>query len=429
MNTMAILVVATLLVASLEAQQTWKVNCSGNYGAHFTDLPAAVAAAAPGDSILIYGVVGGPCGANYSAATIDKPLHISGFQVGQQPGNNVPTQVPLLGTLFVTGIAAGEQVTLSNIFLQHANLQPPAPILISPASIVITDCAGTVLLEDVFYRNLGSSGQDVRIERSDHVVIRGCDFYIGGDPLRIVDSTVLMTNTLVQYDPPWPPPPIWPWPVGYTTFTESIFLQRSQLTMVASLVRAIGGQPPQNAVVMDTSTMRIGASTFVRGGLGPNAQSPPWPTDYAPVYRFVGTGPSVVYKDPRAPILFGPPTPPPVSAPVHETFHDWVVADEFYQVRVMGPVGGFAGLMVGDMTAPITTPLGLLGIDPGTAQIVHLAQLSSTNGFFGWTFFCPPTVPNGYAFCLQSLVLSPTGELGLTEPSPLTVAWDKTRIP
>lgn len=425
----ATLLAIAALAARVDAQQTWKVNCSGAYGAQFTDLPAAVAAAAPGDSILIYGVVGGPCGANYSAATINKPLHISGFQVGQQPGSNDPTQVRLNGILHITGLAAGEHVTLSNVFMQHASLQPPGPLLLTPASILITDCAGSVLLEDVFYRNLGSSGQDVRIERSDHVVLRGCAFYLGGDPLRIVDSTVLVTNTLVQYDPPYPPIPFWPWPIGYTTFTESIFLQRSTLTMVASLVRAIDGQPPQNAVVMDTSTLRIGASTFVRGGLGPNAQSPPWPTDYAPAYRFVGAGPSVVYKDPRAPQLLGPPAPPPVSAEVHETFHDWIVADEFYQVRVMGPVGGFAGLMVGDMMAPITTPLGLLGIDPGTAQIVHLAQLSSTNGFFGWTFFCPPTVPNGYAFCLQSVVLSPAGELGLTEPSPLTVAWDKTRIP
>jgi hypothetical protein len=424
----ALQVMVSLLCGPLLAQQTWKVNCSGDYGAHFTDLPAAVAAAAPGDSILVYGVVGGGCGAYYNATTIDKPLHVSGFVVGQQPGNSVPTYIPLRGTMHITGITAGQQVTLSNIVMQHVNLPPPFTSSYS-SSILITDCDGSVLLEDATFDNLGTAGQDVRIERSDHVVIRGCDFYLGGDPLRIVDSTVLMTNTLVQYDPPYPPPPLWPWPVGYTTFTESTFLQRSQLTMVASLVRAIGGQPPQNAVVMDTSTLRIGASTFIQGGLGPNAQSPPWPTDFAPAYRFVGTGPSVVYQDPRAPILFGPPTPPPVPAAVHETFHDWIVADEYYQVRVMGPVGGFAGLMVGDMIAPVTTPLGLLGIDPGTAQIVHLAQLSSTNGFFGWTFFCPPTVPNGYAFCLQSLVLSPTGELGLTEPSPLTVAWDKTRIP
>ena len=429
MNALAITTLAAVLVADVHAQQTWKVHCNGAYGAHFTHFPTAVAAAAPGDTILLYWVPGSGCGADFDAAVIDKPLHIVGFTTGLPAGTNIPTQVGISGTLHVTGIAAGEQVTLSNIFMQHTNLMWPGTTLVDPASIVITDCAGTVLLEDVFYRNLGSPGQDVRIERSDHVVIRGCDFYLGGDPLRIVDSTVLMTNTLVQYDPPYPPPPLWPWPVGYTTFTESIFLQRSQLTMVASLVRAIGGQPPQNAVVMDTSTLRIGASTFIQGGLGPNAQSPPWPTDYAPAYRFVGTGPSVVYQDPRAPILFGPPAPPPVPAAVHETFHDWIVADEYYQVRVMGPVGGFAGLMVGDMIAPVTTPLGLLGIDPGTAQIVHLAQLSSTNGFFGWTFFCPPTVPNGYAFCLQSLVLSPTGELGLTEPSPLTVAWDKTRIP
>jgi hypothetical protein len=84
----ATLLAIAALAARVDAQQTWKVNCSGDYGAHFTDLPAAVAAAAPGDSIQIYGVFGGPCGVNYTAVTIDKPLHIVGFQVGQQPGTN-----------------------------------------------------------------------------------------------------------------------------------------------------------------------------------------------------------------------------------------------------------------------------------------------------------------------------------------------------
>jgi hypothetical protein len=44
------------------AQQMWKVCCSGAYGAQFTDLPPAVAAAAPGDTILVYyDVAGGVC--------------------------------------------------------------------------------------------------------------------------------------------------------------------------------------------------------------------------------------------------------------------------------------------------------------------------------------------------------------------------------
>ena len=417
------LLLAQLAVAgALGAQQTWKVNCSGAYGAHFTDLPPAVAAAAPGDTILVYGVVGGPCGAYYTAPTIDKALHIVGFQVGQPPGNNDPSQVRLRGTLQITGIAPGEHVSLSNIFVLHQII--PSPVGSSDSPIVISDCDGSVLLEDIYFLNLGTIGQTVRIERCDHVVLRGSSFYIGGDPIRIVDSNVLMTNTLVQYDPPasgsiWSP---------YTTFTESLFLQRSNLTMVASVATG-GGAPPMHAVVMDNSTLRIGASSYLRGGLASFHWNPPLPTQYATAYHFVGTGPSSVHLDPRATPLWGPPTTPPITTTIDETFHDWIVADEYYDVRVIGPAGGFAALVFGNMAFPTPSPFGTLGLDPATAFLVDLAALPQPGGVHTWNFLCPSTAPNGVAFCFQCLTLSPTGAFGLTEPSPLTVAWDKTRIP
>lgn len=415
------LVSGLVLVGSLDAQQTWKVNCSGACGAQFTDLPAAVAAAAPGDTILVYGVVGGPCGGFYTAPTINKPLHIVGFQVGIVPGNNNPSHVRLQGTLIVTGIASGDQVTLSNISVLHQQLSPPAtPIVISP--VLITDCAGTVLLEDIYYWNHGTPGQVVRMERCNSVVLRGCSFYIGGDPIHIIDSNVLMTNTLVQYDPPNAFGP-------YTTVTESLSLVRSSLTMVASVASGIGGFPPQHAAVMEDSTLRIGASSLLCGGLSTFASNPPMPWNFAPAYQFVGTGPSAVYKDPRATELWGPPNPPPIPATIDETFHDWVIADESFEVRVLGPAGGFAGLVVGNMISPLPTLFGPLGLDPTTATIVQLAALPQPDGFYAWTFFCPPSAPNGFAFCLQCLTLSPSGALGFTEPSPLTVAWDKSRIP
>lgn len=410
-----------LLSGSIEAQHTWKVHCGGAYGAQFTDLPAAVAAAAAGDTILLYWAVGTTCSAtasSYTGTVINKPLHIAGFTVGTPPGNNHPTQVGITGTLQVTGIASGQQVTISNIFMRHAQW-PSAP---ENGSVLITDCAGTVLLEDMYYWNLGTVGQDVRIERSNHVVLRGCSFYIGGDSIHIIDSNVLMTNTLVQYDPPFVINP-------YTTVTESLSLVRSSLTMVASVTSGIGGLPPQHAAVMDTSTLRIGASSILQGGLSLNASNPPLPWQFATACQFVGTGQSAVYKDPRAPALFGPPSPQPIPATIDETFHDWVVANETFEVRVMGPAGGFAGLLISDLASPVSTPLGALGLDPTSAAIVRVDALPQPDGFYSWTFLCPPSAPNGFAYCLQCLTLSPAGVFGLTEPSPLTVAWDKARIP
>jgi hypothetical protein len=52
---------AVLLAVSVAlGQQTWKVNCQGGPGIDFTDLPQAVAAAAPGDTIWVFTTSTGP---------------------------------------------------------------------------------------------------------------------------------------------------------------------------------------------------------------------------------------------------------------------------------------------------------------------------------------------------------------------------------
>ena len=144
------------------AQQTWKVDCTGAPGSHFTDLPAAVAAAAPGDTILVYNTIGVDCVAAYAPPYIDKPLHIACFTVGGPPGNNTPGGVEMDGALHVARILAGQQVVMTNIGLSHSSA--------SPSSITVSDCAGSVVLDNVYFGNPGMSGQSLNVLRSDHVV-------------------------------------------------------------------------------------------------------------------------------------------------------------------------------------------------------------------------------------------------------------------
>jgi hypothetical protein len=410
----------------LAAQQVWKVDCSGSPGSHFTDLPPAVAAAAPGDTILVYTGMGPtpPTFQRYTSPTITKPLRIVGFIVGAPPGTNVPTYAPMRGPLQISGIGAGEQVVLQNLYVDHV---PPT---VSPgvSTISVMDCDGSVLFEDVDFVNAGFAGQSIRFERCAHAVLRGCTFRIGGGAIEFVDSNALLTTTFVRQEAPqvWPPP--FP-PVGYTTTTESLFLQRSTVTAVGSIVEGIGPigiQPVRPAAVLDDSTLRIGATSLVRGGLAYSTPLPQW-FDYGPAYQFVGTGTNTVLKDPRAPQFnfVVPPTPTAID----ETYHDWIVADEWYNVRTLGPIGGFACLAIGNMMLPAPSPWGTLGLDPTTALIVDIVPLSAPRGMHEWTFFCPNSVPNGFAFCFQSLTISTTGVFALTEPSPLAVAWDKDRLP
>jgi hypothetical protein len=416
-----------LCSGGLVAQQVWKVDCSGSPGSHFTDLPAAVAAAVPGDTILVYTGMGTPPLGfqGYTAPTIDKPLRIVGFHVGAPPGTNEPTQVIMRGPLQIMGIAANEQVVLSNLYLPHWP-QPAWPL---GTTIRVADCTGSVLFEDMDFQNSGFAGQSIRFERCAHVVLRGCSFRIGGGALEFVDSNALLTTTSVRQNGPIMlpfPPPSGP---GYMWSTESLYLERSTVTVVGSFVEGIGEvgiQPLRPAARMIDSTLRIGATSIVRGGLATGAPPLPNWTYYAPAYQFAG-GTNTVLKDPRAP-QFNFLIPPTITA-IDETYHDWIVADEWYHVRTVGPIGGFACLAVGNMMVPAPSPWGTLGLDPTTALIVDVVPLSAPLGLHEWTFFCPNTVPNGFAFCFQSLTISPTGVLGLTEPSPLAVAWDKDRIP
>jgi hypothetical protein len=82
MTRFTLLIPSCLMTGFLCSQQTWKVSCNGGPGVHFTDLPPAVAAASPGDEILVYyGPNTCPGGTYFNAPVIDKPLRISGFFV------------------------------------------------------------------------------------------------------------------------------------------------------------------------------------------------------------------------------------------------------------------------------------------------------------------------------------------------------------
>ena len=99
---------SAVLARSCLGQQVWKVNSQGGPGAHFTDLPQAVAAASSGDEIWVYYDLLGPIGSNYTAPVIDKPLKIKGFTVtGAGSG---PTSATVYGPLVILNIPNGQRV-------------------------------------------------------------------------------------------------------------------------------------------------------------------------------------------------------------------------------------------------------------------------------------------------------------------------------
>ena len=416
-------------MALVVGQQTWYVHCGGGPGVDFTDLPAAVAAAAPGDTILVYD--NGNCSVPYTAPVIDKPLRIEGFLAGllgfpPLGSPTYPTGVLILGLLEIRGIPAGEQVVLSNLTIRFSAVPSP------PFGYWIHDCAGSVLLEDVYVDTQGLAGSVLSIERCARVVLRDSEHRIGGVPITVRDSSVMLSTCLVSN---WGPYFFQP-SLGYTTNHPAFDIRNSELTLVGSIAAGNAWftmQPAQPAVRMESSTLRVGPGTRLTGSVwGP----PPSYGTPSLFYRAIDPPACQVLVDSRAVVSSNNQfnLPAPIPTEMDTVLHSRVVGGYPYSVSMAGPADGFGVLLFGaylPAPLPISLPstLGGLEIDPSGLQVVDVAHLPPPHGVRYWTFTCPASAPVATPFAFQSLTLSPAGELGLTIPSPLTVGWPHGAVP
>ncbi len=150
-------VVAPLLaLAPLAAQSTWVVDADGRPGAHFADLPAAVAAAQTGDTLLVRAA-----SFPYTAFATDKGLRVLGLgdPVLYAP-RWVPvcrvTNLPATATFVIDGFhvppeSSFEVVLAANaglVVLSHLRALESCncgPGVIIPAGFAIQDCAQVVV--------------------------------------------------------------------------------------------------------------------------------------------------------------------------------------------------------------------------------------------------------------------------------------------
>ncbi|HEX5053083.1 MAG TPA: hypothetical protein VFZ65_15015 [Planctomycetota bacterium] len=411
---MRVLVLTLLCAPALVAQQTWLVNCQGLPGTDFLDIPPAVAAASAGDTILVYRTCLSSGGA-YTAATIDKPLRIVGIDgFAPSSGGTGPGRAECRGRFTITGISAGNQVLLSNLVVQFSNL---------PASgLEVTNCAGDVVLEDCLFAGGSWPGFIFRIDMCANVTMRGCVLELNGSPVEVTDSNLLITTTLIEHQGNG----------GASSNPPGLLLHDSTVTIIGSIVYGMGntnGPTNPNAnygAILHDSTLRVGpASLLSGGGIGG-----PW-FNHEFGYNAPMLDSSVVEVDARAVIQDTGPfiRPPMTPTEIDATFHSWITANQPYGVTVAGPNNGFALLVLGNLTAPTPTSMGMLSIDPGTMQVVDLVGLPASNGSHAWTLPCPSGAPSGVGFAFQALTLSPSGQFGLTVPSPLTVAWQLGVVP
>jgi len=143
-----ILAVSGALSVALKAQgRVWVVDAANGAGTHFTDLPAAEAAAAPTDVLLVRA-------GTYSAFTTSKGIAVLGV-----PGQTIVT-TPIIGQMVVSGLPAGQAFSAHGLTLAgQAGF---------PARITFSGCAGVVNLQ-----RIEPSGASANAPET-HVVVHDC---------------------------------------------------------------------------------------------------------------------------------------------------------------------------------------------------------------------------------------------------------------
>src|SRR5260221_702178 len=129
---MRILLVFALVTAICRAQHYWIVDRSGAPGTHFTDLPPAVAAASPGDTIRIVSQACPPD--RYTAPVITKGLRLLGTR-----------GINLTGPLVIQNVPADEPLVLQDIHLSSGAVLSPGGV---PCGVVLQNCGGPIQFEN-----------------------------------------------------------------------------------------------------------------------------------------------------------------------------------------------------------------------------------------------------------------------------------------
>jgi len=192
--------VALALFTVSAAAGTLTVGPAGT-GADFTELTTAVAAAAPGDVLLV------APGQYSSTATVvvNKPLTILGAGSDVTRVESLPA-FPVLDSLplYVVGLAAGEEVRIAGLGLHAASFGGEFA-----TAFVIENCVGPVVLADISTGAEGMIGDSPglgQIRGSAQVVLDGCELRVLGGAsntpptpaLRIENSEVHINGCVLR---------------------------------------------------------------------------------------------------------------------------------------------------------------------------------------------------------------------------------------
>ena len=359
---------ALSLAISALAQNTWIVDLQNGPGTNFVDLQSAVAAAAPGDTLLV-GYVD-PLLASYSGTTIDKALTVVG--IGGQPG--------IVGQLRVALLPAGQHVQLRNLRL--APFAVPGG-QVGDCQLIVASNQGSVHLHGIdrdISNPLVAALNQTAIFSNRLVTLTECSLPNVGalGVIQVADcERVVMSQCQVTG-------------AGATAF-NTMSVARSTLVLIDSVVSGLV------AIRTCDAQLRLAGTTVVQGTVavsdGSSAQC---------------VAASTVTVAPTA--ALGPTQGGPLvtGAPVvaHSAYVDQT---KLLTLELTGTANSFGVLSFG---MPLATPVplwdDLYWLDVSTVVVFGLLPLAP-NGRASWSAQLGPAVPSGTSLWLQAAILEPSG--------------------
>jgi len=437
------------LAPALSLAGTIAVGPAGS-GAAFEDIADAIAAAQPGDTILI-------APGNYVDATplvVDKSLTILGqgaaltsFQAVAQ----APWDQPL--PLLVTGIGPGEKVRIAGLALSSLSLPG------NPASaVVVLDCDGPVVLSGLTRSGpeptLPSPGL-VQVRGSSQVFLDGCELDAGKahdaatPALLVEDSKVYVNACTLRGASPFAGVLTSPQDGGHALVAIDSVVRVSRSSLIgADGTTSTSFSLEQVATNGGSAVVAVGSQVYVRGGFGSELRGGDGALLQAAGSQLVGAGgacfdhdaSSVVSSTPDTLLVPGvdgldqPTTPPVIGAGL------WFqVATPLATLEVRAPLvppggtvlldhGGQPGAAVLPYFSfeqiPALTIPGIFGevlLDPAMALALPPLTVSGTG--MASSSVSVPAVPTlvGLTSVVQSFQVNPGGEASLSAPALVAV--------
>lgn len=371
-------VAATALSAALSAQSTFVVSNAPGPGVDFTSLPAAVQAAAPGDTLQLRP------GA-YPPAIVQKGITIIGA-----PGVTFTS-----GSFLVRNVPTGEQFVLRQVNVSGEAAGAPS----STGRIEVASCDGVVLFEDITLNTPSSipftfsscpraSLSRCTIRSSTNMSAINCGLTLSGcdiEAVNIVGSPA-------------------------TTGTSALNTLSGTLTIADSRIVATGGitffQTPLGALNLGGVTRIGGATTEIRVTGTPGETQP-----ISAISLNDGLGVnSGVLVDPAVTLISMNGGAPINDRRVSSNARTGIVpvpsailqpTPTGQRLQLSGPANQPWFQFCGPVAFPVITQLGLTWIDPTQMMVLGMGTYDAS----GEATLLLPTVPSGMSMVMTSQTL------------------------